>query len=160
MKRYTCYLSLGANLGERGETLREALRQLSQLPETHLTAVSPFYETAPWGKLDQPAFLNAAAAVTTTLMPQQLLHGCQRIERALGRVRHEHWGARTIDIDLLYIAGVSLASPELVLPHPYLTQRAFVLRPLADIASELVIEGRPVREWCRSVEDQEVSPAA
>lgn len=57
------------------------------------------------GKLDQPAFLNAAAAVTTTLMPQQLLHGCQRIERALGRVRHEHWGARTIDIDLLYIAG-------------------------------------------------------
>ena len=160
MKRYTCYLSLGANLGERGETLREALRQLSQLPETHLTAVSPFYETAPWGKLDQPAFLNAAAAVTTTLMPQQLLHGCQRIERALGRVRHEHWGARTIDIDLLYIAGVSLASPELVLPHPYLTQRAFVLRPLADIASELVIEGRPVREWCLSVEDQEVSPAA
>ena len=59
MKRYTCYLSLGANLGERGETLREALRQLSQLPETRLTAVSPFYETAPWGKLDQPAFLNA-----------------------------------------------------------------------------------------------------
>ena len=160
MKRYTCYLSLGANLGERGETLREALRQLSQLPETRLTAVSPFYETAPWGKLDQPAFLNAAAAVKTTLTPQQLLHGCQRIERALGRVRHEHWGARTIDIDLLYIAGVSLVNPELVLPHPYLTQRAFVLRPLADIASELVIEGRPVREWCRSVEDQEVSPAA
>ena len=92
MKRYTCYLSLGANLGERGETLREALRQLSQLPETRLTAVSPFYETAPWGKLDQPAFLNAAAAVKTTLTPQQLLHGCQRIERALGRVRHAPTG--------------------------------------------------------------------
>lgn len=160
MKRYTCYLSLGANLGERGETLREALRQLSQLPETRLTAVSPFYETAPWGKLDQPAFLNAAAAVKTTLTPQQLLHGCQRIERALGRVRHEHWGARTIDIDLLHIPGVSLVSPELVLPHPYLTQRAFVLCPLADIAPDLIVEGRSVREWCRSVEGQEVSPAA
>ena len=160
MKRYTCYLSLGANLGERGETLREALRQLSQLPETRLLAVSPFYETAPWGKLDQPAFLNAAAAVATALPPRQLLHGCQRIERALGRVRHEHWGARTIDIDLLHIPGVSLVSPELVLPHPYLTQRAFVLCPLADIAPELIVEGRPVREWCRSVEGQEVSPAA
>jgi len=160
MKRYTCYLSLGANLGERGETLREALRQLSQLPETRLLAVSPFYETAPWGKLDQPAFLNAAAAVATALPPRQLLHGCQRIERTLGRVRHEHWGARTIDIDLLHIPGVSLVSPELVLPHPYLTQRAFVLCPLADIAPDLIVEGRSVREWCRSVEGQEVSPAA
>ena len=85
MKPYTCYLSLGANLGERGETLREALRSLAGLSGTHLVAVSPFYETAPWGKLDQPAFLNAAAAVETTLSPLELLKGCQRIEQQLGR---------------------------------------------------------------------------
>ena len=146
--------------GARAQALREALRRLAQLPGTRLSRASSFYETAPWGKTDQPPFLNGAACLSTRLAPEALLAACQEIERALGRVRHEHWGARTIDIDLLYIAGVSLASPELVLPHPYLTQRAFVLRPLADIASELVIEGRPVREWCRSVEDQEVSPAA
>lgn len=160
MRDYTCYLSLGANLGERGETLREAMRRLARLEKTRLVEVSPFYETAPWGKLDQPAFINAVATVETSLAPMELLHGCQSIERALGRVRHEHWGARTIDIDLLHIPGVFFAEPELVLPHPYLTQRAFVLRPLADIAPELVIQGRPVREWCQLTGDQEVSPAA
>lgn len=160
MKPYTCYLSLGANLGERGETLREALRSLAGLSGTHLVAVSPFYETAPWGKLDQPAFLNAAAAVETTLFPLELLKGCQRIEQQLGRVRHEHWGARTIDIDLLHIPDVTLDEPELKLPHPYLTQRAFVLRPLRDIVPNLVISGAPVRDWCQSIGDQGVSPAA
>lgn len=160
MKPYTCYLSLGANLGERGETLREALRSLAGLSGTHLVAVSPFYETAPWGKLDQPAFLNAAAAVGTTLSPLELLKGCQRIEQQLGRVRHEHWGARTIDIDLLHIPDVMLDEPELKLPHPYLTQRAFVLQPLRDIAPDLVISGAPVRDWCQSIGDQGVSPAA
>ena len=160
MKPYTCYLSLGANLGERGETLREALRSLTGLSGTHLVAVSPFYETAPWGKLDQPAFLNAAAAVETTLSPLELLKGCQHIEQQLGRVRHEHWGARTIDIDLLHIPDVMLDEPELKLPHPYLTQRAFVLQPLRDIAPDLVISGAPVRDWCQSIGDQGVSPAA
>lgn len=160
MKPYTCYLSLGANLGERGETLRQALRALSHLEQTRLIAVSPFYETAPWGKLDQPPFLNAAAAVETSLEPLALLRGCQRIEQQLGRVRHEHWGARTIDIDLLHIPGVSLRSRDLILPHPYLTQRAFVLRPLLDIAPGLVFDGRSVRDWCRAAADQEVRPAA
>ena len=86
---YRCYLSLGANLGERGETLREALRRIAALPVTLLEAVSPFYETAPWGKLDQPSFLNAAATVLTSLAPRDFLHACQSIERDLGRVRHE-----------------------------------------------------------------------
>ena len=160
MKARTCYLSLGANLGERAETLREALRRLAVLPETELVAVSPFYETAPWGNLNQPSFLNAAAAVETQLEPLAFLQSCQQIEQDLGRVRHEHWGARTIDIDLLYIPGVTMAREELTLPHPYLLQRAFVLCPLADIAGDLEIEGRSVREWCRLTADQQVSLSA
>ncbi|MGO5131454.1 2-amino-4-hydroxy-6-hydroxymethyldihydropteridine diphosphokinase [Mitsuokella jalaludinii] len=149
--KYRCYLSLGANLGARGETLREALRRLAAFPDTMLTAISPFYETAPWGKLDQPSFLNTAAAITTNLAPHDLLHACQAVEHALGRVRHEHWGARTIDIDLLAIEGVTSEDAELRLPHPYMTERAFVLVPLADIAPGYVVKGRSIREWCVNV---------
>lgn len=157
---YRCYLSLGANLGERGETLREALRRIAALPVTLLAAVSPFYETAPWGKIDQPSFLNAAATVLTSLAPRDFLHACQSIEWDLGRVRHEHWGARTIDIDLLSIEGVTSDDEELRLPHPYMTERAFVLVPLADIAPEHFVKGRSVRDWCREVSREGVVPAA
>lgn len=157
---YRCYLSLGANLGARGETMREALRRLASLPGTVLTAISPFYETAPWGKLDQPPFLNAAAAVTTCLSPHDFLHACQAIEQDLGRVRHEHWGARTIDIDLLSIDGFSSADEELHLPHPYMTERAFVLVPLADIAPGLLVKGRSVREWSVAVGQEGIEPSA
>ena len=138
------YLSLGANLGNRGETLREALRQIACLPQTALKAVAPFYETAPWGNLEQPAFINTAAMVETELSPLNFLHQTQQIEFALGRVRHEHWGARTIDIDLLWAEGFASDTEELKLPHPYLTERAFVLLPLRDIAPDLLVQGRMV----------------
>lgn len=156
------YLSLGANLGSRGETLREALRRIACLPDTVLQAVAPFYETAPWGNLEQPAFINTAAVVETALPPLDFLHQCQRIELDLGRVRHEHWGARTIDIDLLWAEGFSSATEELKLPHPYVTERAFVLRPLGDIAPELVVKGRKVADWCQdaAIASQEISLAA
>ena len=155
-------LSLGANLGERGETIREALRRLALAEGTELLKVAPFYETAPWGKTDQPGFINTCAEVRTELEPLQFLHLCQRIERNLGRVRHEHWGARTIDIDMLCMEGVESQTEELCLPHPYLTERAFVLVPLADITPELVFKGRSVREWLKLLprEGQGVFPAA
>lgn len=143
------YLSLGANLGNRGETLREALRRIACLPRTSLRAVAPFYETAPWGNLAQPAFINTAVAVETALLPLDFLHKTQQIELDLGRVRHEHWGARTLDIDLLWADGFSSGTEELKLPHPYLTERAFVLRPLRDIAPDLLVQGRTIAEWCR-----------
>ncbi len=155
-------MSLGANLGERGETIREALRRLALAEGTELLKVAPFYETAPWGKTDQPGFINTCAEVRTELEPLQFLHFCQKIERDLGRVRHEHWGARTIDIDMLCMEGVESQTEELCLPHPYLTERAFVLVPLADIAPELLLKGRSVREWLKLLprEGQGVSPAA
>lgn len=157
---WDCYLSLGANLGARAQTLREALRRLAQLPGTRLSRASSFYETAPWGKTDQPPFLNGAACLSTRLAPEALLAACQEIERALGRVRHEHWGARTLDIDLVYgVCGgqvVRAASPRLTLPHPYLLERAFVLVPLAEIAPELMLAGRPIAAWCEENGAQQV----
>lgn len=159
---YTIWLSLGANLGSRGETIREALRQIAAIPATCLWQVAPFYETAPWGKLDQPGFINTAAAVRTRLPVLAFLHETQRIERELGRVRHEHWGARTIDIDLLAAEGQQSDCEELQLPHPYLTERAFVLYPLRDIAGSLVVKGKPVAAWYEepAIKEQEISLAA
>jgi len=154
--QWTCYLSLGANLGAKGETLREALRLLAVLPDTQLLRASSFYTTAPWGKTDQPDFLNAACALRTSLTPLELLHECQDIEVQLGRIRHERWGARTCDIDLVYASdGITSDTAELRLPHPYLTERAFVLVPLAEIAPELVIKGRTVTAWRDSVAHQD-----
>ena len=156
------YLSLGANLGNRGESLRQALRKIACLPQTCLKASAPFYETAPWGNLEQPAFINTAAMVETKLSPLSFLHKTQQIEYDLGRVRHEHWGARTIDIDLLWAEGFVSDTEELKLPHPYLTERAFVLMPLRDIAPDLVVQGRTVADWCReeTIQQQEIHPAA
>lgn len=165
MKAWACYLSIGANLGARAQTLREAVRRLATLPKTRLVRSSAFYETAPWGKTDQPPFLNGAVQLATELSPEELLAACQAIERALGRVRHEHWGARTIDIDLVYgtdgAAIVRCQTERLRLPHPYLCERAFVLVPLAEIAPDLSIEGKSIRICCEAVRGQAVtrSPA-
>ncbi len=143
----TAYLSLGANLGERERTLHEALRRLADSEGIEIIAVSSIYETEPWGKADQPRFLNLAAAVRTSLAPEALLSRAQAVETMLGRVRHERWGARAIDIDILHVEGVSLRTETLILPHPYMTARAFVLVPLAEIAPGLRIEGRSVEAW-------------
>lgn len=141
------YLSLGSNMGDRKGYLRRAVEMLGRLPGTRVTAQSSVIETPPWGKTDQPAFLNMAVALETTLSPEELLDHIQSIERALGRQRAEHWGPRTLDIDILVYEGESRSTPTLHLPHPYLTERTFVLEPLAEIAPELVINGKTVREW-------------
>ncbi len=148
------YLSLGSNLGNREETLREAVRRIGAAESVELTAVSSVYETEPWGKLDQPRFLNLAVAVETTLSPEALLALAQKIEKELGRVRHERWGARTIDIDILCFEGVERNTPDLTLPHPYMTERAFVLVPLAEIAPTLTVKGKTVEAWRQAAEDQ------
>ena len=146
-RRYRIYLGLGANLGDCRASLRRALRLLAHLEDTRLLCVSSFYETPPWGNEKQPPFLNACAALETRLSPLVFLRRAQRIERALGRVRKEHWGPRTIDIDLLVAEGFESAVPELRLPHPYLHERAFVLLPLTEIASGLIVRGRKIDEW-------------
>ena len=149
-----CYVSLGANLGARERALRQALEALHETPGVELARASSFYETAPWGKTDQPPFVNGTAKLRTSLEPLELLEICQKIEARLGRVRQEHWGARTMDIDLLHIPGVASDSEKLRLPHPYLSARAFVLVPLAEIAPELGIGGKTVEEYLRECPDE------
>ena len=146
-RTYRIYLGLGANLGDRRASLRRALRLLAHLEDTQLLRVSSFYETPPWGNEKQPPFLNACAALETRLSPLVFLRRAQRIERALGRVRKEHWGPRTIDIDLLFAEGFESAAADLRLPHPYLHERVFVLLPLAEIVPGLIVRGRKIDEW-------------
>ncbi|MUG68802.1 MULTISPECIES: 2-amino-4-hydroxy-6-hydroxymethyldihydropteridine diphosphokinase [Paenibacillus] len=134
--RSEAYIALGANLGDREGNLMQAIERLDQVPGITVERCSHLYETEPVGYVDQPMFLNMAVAVFTSLSPHRLLAEMQHIEKELGRVRHIHWGPRTVDLDLIWMDGQRLDTPELVLPHPRMQERAFVLRPLADIVSE------------------------
>ena len=153
MKEYECYLSVGSNLGDRAEYIRQAIEYVGASDKIQLNSVSSLYETPPWGNINQPSFLNGAFSLVSTISPQELLGLCQSVEQSLGRVRHEHWGPRTIDIDLLYIDGIRLNTPELVLPHPYMLERAFVLVPLVEIAPDLLIDGLSVKEHLTKLSD-------
>jgi len=131
----SAYIGLGSNLGDRAGTLRRAVSMLAETATVE--TCSALYETAPWGRPNQPLFLNAACRVDTALDPLDLLHAMQRIEAALGRERRQHWGPRTVDLDLLFYDDRVLDTPELTLPHPLVAERAFVLVPLAEIAPAL-----------------------
>ncbi|MGH6859383.1 MAG: 2-amino-4-hydroxy-6-hydroxymethyldihydropteridine diphosphokinase [Phyllobacterium sp.] len=142
------WLGLGGNLGDPVEAMGKALRAINLRGDTRVLAVSPVYRTPPWGKTDQPWFHNACAAVETELEAEKLLAACLDIEQQLKRQRLERWGPRIIDIDLLVYEGLgTFESPALVLPHPRMLDRAFVLVPLAAIAPELAVNGRPVSQW-------------
>jgi 2-amino-4-hydroxy-6-hydroxymethyldihydropteridine diphosphokinase len=139
--RPKAYVALGANLGDPPAQLRAALERLRLHPAVELLAVSPFYRTAPLGPPGQPDYCNAVCALRASLQPEALLDLLQAIEHEAGRVRGEHWGPRSLDLDLLLVEGVSLDTPRLTLPHPQLQHRAFVLVPFADIAPEQDIPG-------------------
>jgi len=128
------YLGLGTNLGERLENLRAAAKALP--PEVVVLCNSPVYETEPWGYTQQPAFLNQVLETETGLEPQQLLAHVKAVEARLGRTPIFRYGPRLIDIDILLYDNLVLQTPELVIPHPHLTERAFVLIPLADLAPD------------------------
>lgn len=131
------YLLLGSNLGNRAALLAQARARLAATAGV-VEAESGIYETAAWGREDQPAFLNQVLAVHTVLAPEQLLAACQAAEQAAGRERHEHWGSRTLDVDILFLGHEILATPTLSVPHPRLAERRFALVPLAEIAGTLV----------------------
>jgi 2-amino-4-hydroxy-6-hydroxymethyldihydropteridine diphosphokinase len=136
------YVGLGANLGDRSAMLRAALEQLAAEPGVSLVAVSSVRETDPVGPVDQPRFLNAAAALDTELSPRELLDRLLGIERRLGRTREgPRFGPRTIDLDLLLYGAERLDEPGLQLPHPRLHERLFALEPLFELAPSLVVPG-------------------
>ncbi|CAN7563714.1 2-amino-4-hydroxy-6-hydroxymethyldihydropteridinediphosphokinase [Mesorhizobium amorphae] len=148
----TVYLSLGGNLGDPAKSMAAALRILDGDDKTRVVAVSSLYRTPPWGKLDQPDFLNAAAAIATTLAPRALLELCLDAERRLKRVREERWGPRLIDIDILVFGHRIIHETGLEVPHPRMLERAFVLAPLAEIAPELAVGGKSVSERLSGVD--------
>ncbi|QIL20402.1 2-amino-4-hydroxy-6-hydroxymethyldihydropteridine diphosphokinase [Thermomonas sp. HDW16] len=136
-------VGLGANLGDAAATLRDAIAELAQLPETTLLRASRLYRTPAWGRTEQPDFINAVALVETDLPARELLDALLTIERQFGRVRldGERWGPRTLDLDLLLYGDVVIDEPGLRVPHPHLHERAFALLPLADIAPDMAIPG-------------------
>ncbi|WP_370674890.1 2-amino-4-hydroxy-6-hydroxymethyldihydropteridine diphosphokinase [Pleomorphomonas sp. PLEO] len=138
-------LSLGGNIGDVQATIANAL-DLLETAGVDVVARSSNYRTRPWGKTDQPDFTNVSAVVETTLPPLELLTICLEVERQLGRVRHERWGPRVIDIDIAAYEGVRMDTPELTLPHRHAHERGFVLIPLAEIAPDLLIGDRTVAE--------------
>ena len=151
-------IALGGNVGDVRSTFARAVAMLCDDSVVRLTARSSDYRTPPWGVTDQPPFINAAIAVSTTLSPHALLHRAQGCERALGRDReHErHWGPRPIDLDLLAYDDVVLNDATLTLPHPHLFERAFVLVPLAEIAPDRVIGGIRVRDALKRVDAADI----
>ncbi len=153
------YLALGSNLGDRRANLHAAITALP--PAVTVLAQSAIYETPPWGVTEQPPFLNMALRGETCLSPQALLKALKRLERRLGRLPSVRYGPRLIDIDILFYETLVLSSPDLILPHPRLHERAFVLVPLADIAADFVhprlnqtvrallatVDTRGIRRW-------------
>jgi 2-amino-4-hydroxy-6-hydroxymethyldihydropteridine diphosphokinase len=131
------FIALGSNLGDRAAVLAGAI---DRLVAVGLVGVSPTYETDPVGGPEQGPYLNQVVELDTDLSARQLLTVCQRLEAAAGRVRAERWGPRTLDADVLWIEGIELDEPDLVVPHPRMWERRFVLAPLRDLAPDLVSE--------------------
>jgi len=126
------YLLLGSNLGDRLSQFQQAVRLLNQ-EGLKIVDISPIYETEPWGFTDQPTFLNVVIEVQTNADPHHVLAICQSVEKALGRVREMKWGARIIDIDILFFQDLQLNEVELTIPHPGISDRRFALLPLCDL---------------------------
>lgn len=137
-KLQTLFLSLGSNLGNREENLNQAIQLIRQNISTNLS-ISNIYETEPWGNLNQAGFLNLILKIeNSSFVPHEILEKIQKIENELGRVRVEKWGERCIDIDIIYYDDLIIDDARLVIPHPFVQERKFVLVPLADVAPDWV----------------------
>ena len=134
-ERHLVYLAIGTNLGDRRANLEAAVRLLR--PEVEVIAWSRLYETEPAYVLEQPNFLNMAIKAQTELAPLELLAYLKRLEQEVGREKTIHYGPREIDLDIIFYDDLVLSSPDLQIPHPRLAERAFVLRPMADIGAEI-----------------------
>ena len=152
--KYEVYLALGSNLGDREKNLNEAIKEIGQISSVTITRISDIYETAPVGYAEQDDFLNMALAINTKLEPLDLLQQLQEIENLLKRTRNIHWGPRTIDIDILLYDNKTIALPNLIVPHPRMLERAFVLRPLKDVFQGEEINGVSFDELINKCNDK------
>jgi 2-amino-4-hydroxy-6-hydroxymethyldihydropteridine diphosphokinase len=154
------YIALGANLGDRRANLAEALRRLE--PEVHVEAVSALYESPPQPPAPPPAYLNAVCRVTTELAPRALLRHIKRIEREMGRKSARRWAPRPIDLDIVLYDDRIVGERDLIVPHPRLAERAFVLQPLLDLDPELrqPLTGERLADVLAQLQGYELSQAA
>lgn len=154
-------IGLGSNLDNPSQRLISALRALQRLPGLTLCHHSRLYASAPVGPQDQPDYVNAVAAVDTTLPPHALLHTLQALELAAGRQRLRHWGERTLDLDILLIDNRLINSDDLQVPHPQMTRRAFALQPLLEICPHALLpDGTALSSFLGQVAKQTISPLA
>lgn len=155
---WTAILGLGSNIGDKPANISSAIQVLTESGDIRVVSASRIYRTAPWGVLDQDWFANACIAVATQLTPEALLARCLAVEQVMKRVRDRRWGPRVIDVDLLVYGSETRETTDLTLPHPRITERAFVLVPLAEIAPGLELRGRAVEEWLSHVDARDVIP--
>lgn len=128
-----CYLGLGSNQNCPARQISKAIKSIRSIHATSVIQLSSFYWTKAWGVTNQPDFCNAVIKIITVLSPLELLKACQEIEKKQGRTRRKHWGPRIIDIDILLYGNLRISSPKLIIPHPYIRYRDFVLLPLKEI---------------------------
>jgi 2-amino-4-hydroxy-6-hydroxymethyldihydropteridine diphosphokinase len=150
-------LGFGGNLADPIAAIEAALNGL-QAAKVRIVARSRFYRTPPWGPVPQPPYVNLCALAHTTRGPRDLLALTQSLEAKGGRERSVRFGPRTLDIDILTYADLRMDAPDLTLPHPRLTERAFVLVPLAEIAPDFVVNGRAVRDWAAEADRSGIEP--
>lgn len=151
-------IGLGSNLGDKAANLDRAIALLTADGAVRERARSRYYRTAPWGYTEQDWFVNACVRVATTLSPQALLARCLATEEAMGRKREIRWGPRVIDLDILLYGDRVIDKPGLVVPHPQIGARAFVLVPLLDVAPDAVITGRPARDLLSGLDAGDIVP--
>ncbi len=150
----SCYVGLGSNLtnelGTPAEHLRQAIERLQVHEQIMNVQSSSFYASAPMGPQDQPDFINAVVSFKTRLTPFELLSFCQSLEQRAGRTKLRHWGERSLDVDLLLYGQQQIATPVLTVPHAGISERNFVLIPLAELAPDIIIKGRAISDYAQS----------
>lgn len=149
------YLGLGTNMGDREEYLNSAVKLIDNNENIKVVNKSKIYETKAWGYTDQADFLNMCIEVETSLNEYNLLEACQEVELKLNRERIIRWGPRTIDVDILFFNDIILDNENLYIPHPRISERAFVLIPLIDLNENLVIKGKVISEYLNSLTNEE-----
>ena len=154
---HTAYISIGSNIGERETIIKDAISTLDSFEEIRVSAVSDIIETKPYGVTDQPDFLNGCLEIRTLLRPGELLAELLLIEASFGRERKEHWGPRTLDLDILFYDSQCILSHDLVVPHPDMQNRMFVLKPLSQIAPYFIhpVTGEPICRLLEKLESRE-----
>ena len=150
------YLGLGTNMGDKQAYLKEACKIISDNTNINIVKISKVYKTKAWGYTNQDDFLNICIEVDTNLSPEELLEVCHEVENKLNRVRVIRWGPRTIDVDILFFNNIISTDENLILPHPRIKERAFVLIPLMDLNKELVIDNKTISYYLSNLEKEEL----